>query len=77
MTMVVLMAATAMVVLTALGWYDDDGTLSLGAVLSEALTLALPSRCVCEDTATCDERLDALCQSNVGENSVFEGTIVI
>lgn len=41
------------------GWYED-GSLVLADVLTEALTLASPSRTLCEDKAGCDARFAAL-----------------
>ncbi len=37
-----------------------DGMLDAGAVISEALALALPNRIVCTDVPGCDARTDAL-----------------
>lgn len=41
------------------GWYTD-GHLNLSDILSEAFALELPSRIVCDDTAACDARTEAL-----------------
>jgi len=38
-----------------IGWYAE-GQIDLGAVLGEAMALALPWRIVCTDTAACDMR---------------------
>jgi len=42
-----------------IGWYRD-GHIVAPDVLREALTLALPTRIVCTDTAECDKRTEAL-----------------
>lgn len=41
------------------GWYEA-GVIELGAVVAETAALALPPRVVCEDTASCDARTEAL-----------------
>jgi uncharacterized metal-binding protein YceD (DUF177 family) len=48
------------------GWFDD-GELDLGDVLCEAITLAMPSRVVCEDENACDSRFLALKSANSDE----------
>lgn len=49
------------------GWYADD-QLELESVLSEAIALALPPRAVCEHTAACEARTEAMIQAS------FQGT---
>lgn len=42
-----------------IGWYDND-ELDLGAIVQEAIALALPARYTCPDAEACDARTQAL-----------------
>lgn len=49
-----------------LGWYRD-GEIDLGDVVREAVALELPPRIVCDDTAGCDARTEALLRDEQAE----------
>lgn len=53
-----------------IGWYAK-GELPLGDVLTEALSLAIPTRVVCADRAECDKRTDILLAAARGTDGPF------
>lgn len=52
------------------GWYEGT-TLDMAAVLCEALTLAWPTRVVCSEITSCEQRTNALLDAGKTEMSPF------